>query len=159
VAGVAVCFVGVCLDPVLAVENARALTAELLARVAEAESTDPAAGELVGRFRGESERALARAEASEIPARHRELLQDLALEWAQVAGDLLLARGAELEADRAERELSDVRTELVRSRAAVEQAQARLGRARRDVSVDASGETGAAAEGTPRPSSPETVSR
>jgi hypothetical protein len=96
--------------------------------------------------------ALRRAEAASVGApAHAQLLESIALEWAQVAHDLKRARDAELASDRLEQEVSSVQTELVRSRAAVEQTMARVGRAREELAeLEAVGASKARAGSAPR---------
>jgi hypothetical protein len=60
-------------------------------------------------------------------------LEATALEWAELARDLKRTRDAEQSSDRLEQSLSAVQTELVRTRASVEQALARVGRARQEL--------------------------
>ncbi len=102
-------------------DRARALLAQIEA--------DPVAKDLVEPATSRANAALGRAAAEPQPAT-AELYEGAALQWAEVARDLRRAREAELAADQLERELSALQTELVRSRAAVEQAVARVGRAR-----------------------------
>lgn len=102
-------------------DRARALLAQIEA--------DPAAKDLVAPATSRATAALSRATAEPEPAT-AELYEAAALQWAEVARDLRRAREAELASDQLERELSAIQTELVRSRAAVEQAVARVGRAR-----------------------------
>jgi hypothetical protein len=102
-------------------DRARALLAQ--------SEADPVAKDLVEPATSRATAALARAAAEAQPAT-AELYEAAALQWAEVARDLRRAREAELAADQLERELSAIQTELVRSRAAVEQAVARVGRAR-----------------------------
>lgn len=75
-------------------------------------------------------RALLARAAGAPDAALAQAFQAAALQWAEVARDLRRARDAELAADGLERDVSSVQTELVRSRAAVEQAMARVGRSR-----------------------------
>ncbi len=78
--------------------------------------------------------ALARAElASRQGEAHAPLIEAVAFEWAEVARDLRRARQAEQASDRLELEASALQTEIARSRAAVEQALARLGRAQQEL--------------------------
>lgn len=102
-------------------DRARTLLAQIEA--------DPAAKDIVAPATSRAAAALNRAAAEPQPAR-AELYEAAALEWAEVARDLRRAREAELASDQLERELSALHTELVRSRAAVEQAVGRVGRAR-----------------------------
>jgi len=92
---------------------------------------DPAARELVGPAVQRSKDASARA-GSAAPASVA-LLEAIALEWAEVARDLLRASSAEKTSDRLEQEASALETESARLRAAVEQTMARVGRARQDL--------------------------
>jgi hypothetical protein len=102
-------------------DRARALLAQIEA--------DPAVKELVEPATSRAAAALDRAATEAQPAT-AELYEAAALQWAEVARDLRRAREAELASDQLERELSAIQTELVRSRAAVEQAVARVRRAR-----------------------------
>jgi hypothetical protein len=104
-------------------DRARSLIAELEA--------SGAARELVGPAVGRAKQALSQAEASS-PARAPQL-EDTALEWAEVARDLVRASEAERASDGLEQEASALATEIARVRAAVEQAMARVGRARQDL--------------------------
>ncbi len=95
---------------------------------------DPSVRQLVSPATSRAGDALRQAEAASVGApAHAQLLESIALEWAQVAHDLKRARDAEQSSDRLEQEVSSVQTELVRSRAAVEQAMARVGRAREEL--------------------------
>jgi hypothetical protein len=107
-----------------AVEAARSL---LLAVEA-----DASARELVSRAVAQSRAALAQA-AQQTAAEPRATLEEAALEWAEIARDLKRARDAEQASDRLEQSLSALQTELVRTRASVEQALARVGRARQEL--------------------------
>lgn len=102
-------------------DRARTLLAQIEA--------DPGAKDIVESATSRSAAALSRAAGEPQPAR-AELYEAAALEWAEVARDLRRAREAELASDQLELELSALHTELVRSRAAVEQAVGRVGRAR-----------------------------
>jgi hypothetical protein len=106
---------------------------------------DGSAKELVSRAAAQCNAALTHAaEPGQSPARGARL-EAVALSWAQVARDLKRARDAEVASDRLEQELSSVQTEIVRSRAAVEQAMARVGRARQELRELESARSGAAA--------------
>jgi len=94
---------------------------------------DAAVRELVGPTTARAKNALSRAEAAGASPERAALLEGTALEWAQVARDLKRATDAEQASDRLEQELSALQTENVRSRAAVEQAKARVGRARQEL--------------------------
>jgi hypothetical protein len=94
---------------------------------------DAAVRELVSPATARAKDALSRAEASGAAHERAALLQAAGLEWAQVARDLKRANEAERASDRLEQELSALQTENVRSRAAVEQAKARVGRARQEL--------------------------
>jgi hypothetical protein len=84
-----------------------------------------------------SERAHQALERAELASRQGQaeapLIEAVALEWAEVARDLRRARQAEQASDRLELEVSALQTEIARSRAAVEQARARLGRAQQEL--------------------------
>ena len=97
-------------------------------------AADESSRELVSRATTRSNDALARASAVAAGAPMQgSLLEAEALEWAEVARDLKKARDAEQTSDRLEQEVSSIQTEIVRSRAAVEQAMARVGRARQEL--------------------------
>jgi hypothetical protein len=87
--------------------------------------------ELVGPAVGLAKQALSQAEAA--PSARAPRLEDTALEWAEVARDLVRASEAERASDALEQEASALATEIARVRAAVEQAMARVGRARQDL--------------------------
>lgn len=101
----------------------RALAAEFEANPTAHELAKPA----LGRARG----ALSRAEAA--PADAAALLEATALEWAEVARDLIRASAAERASDSLEQEASALQTEIERWRAAVEQMTARVGRVQQDL--------------------------
>jgi hypothetical protein len=109
--------------PVELAERAKAIVLEVEA--------DPTARELVGPAAQKSRAAAAEAEAA-APATS-ELLAAMALEWAEVARDLLRAVAAERASDRLEQDASGLDSEIARLRAAVEQTMARVGRARQDL--------------------------
>jgi hypothetical protein len=111
---------------------------------------EPAGRELAAPGVAHARDRLARAEAASEPA-HAAILQDTALEWAEVARDLKRAGLAEQASDRLEQEASALQTELASLRAAVEQAMARLGQARHDVAELETSKSGRAA---PAPASP-----
>jgi hypothetical protein len=104
-------------------DRARSLIAELEA--------SGAPRELVGPAVGRAKQALSQAEAA--PPARAPRLEDTALEWAEVARDLVRASEAERASDALEQEASALATEIARVRAAVEQAMARVGRARQDL--------------------------
>jgi hypothetical protein len=104
-------------------DRARSLIVEL-----EASS---APRELVGPAVGRAKQALSQAEAA--PPARAPRLEETALEWAEVARDLVRASEAERASDALEQEASALATEIARIRAAVEQAVARVGRAREDL--------------------------
>jgi hypothetical protein len=106
-------------------EEARQILASLEA--------DPAVRELVSRPVAQARAALAKADVKDLSAKQHALFEATALEWAGVARDLKRARDTEQESDRLEQGLSSIQTELVRMRASVEQALARVGRARQDL--------------------------
>jgi len=95
-------------------------------------NADASARELVSRAVAEANAALAQAANHAVPA-ERAALEETALEWAEIARDLKRARDAEQASDRLEQSLSGLQTELVRTRASVEQALARVGRARQEL--------------------------
>jgi multidrug resistance efflux pump len=105
-----------------ATDRAKATIAELEA--------DPVERELIAPVIASAKQSLARAESEQTPDRAA-ILGDTALEWAEVARDLKRASQAEQASDRLEQEASAQETELARLRAAVEQAMARVGHARR----------------------------
>lgn len=123
-------------------DRARALLAQIEA--------DPTAKDLVEPATSRAAAALTKSATEPQPAR-AELYEAAALEWAEVARDLRRAREAELASDQLERELSALHTELVRSRAAVEQAVGRVGRARQGLAEleAAAGEQPGAAKAAP----------
>jgi len=105
-------------------ERAGALIAEV--------ETHASARELVGPSVERAKAALAKAGSSgAAPA--ASLLEEAALEWAEVARDLLRASAAERASDGLEQESSAIETEIARVRAAVEQTMARVGRARQEL--------------------------
>ncbi len=114
-------------------DQARGLIAEVEA--------DASGRELVAPAVRRGKQALTRAEDAATSPRHAPLLDAAALEWAEVARDLARTRAAELASDRLEQDVSATQTEMVRSRAAVEQAMARVGRARQDLTELESGST------------------
>jgi hypothetical protein len=132
-------------------DRARALITEV-----EASS---AARELVAPAVGRAKQALSRAETA-APAL-APALEDAALEWAEAARDLARARAAARASDALEHQASALATEIARVRAAVEQAMARVGRARQDLkqleattASTASTHTGAAAKEGAAPAKP-----
>lgn len=104
-------------------EAARGIIAELQA--------DASVRELVGPSLSRAEGALSRVPGA--PPSRAPLLQALALEWAEVARDLMRASAAERASDKLEQDASAIQTELMRLRAAVEQTMARVGRARQEL--------------------------
>src|SRR6187431_1780924 len=110
--------------PGVPADRAKSIIAELEA--------DPAERELVTPAVARARERLAQAEAEQAPDRAA-ILNDTALQWAEVARDLKRASLAEQASDRLEQEASALQTELARQRAAVEQAMARVGQARRAV--------------------------
>lgn len=104
-------------------DRARAMIAALQANTE--------ARELVGPTVGRAKQALSQAEAAGPAA--AAALEDAALEWAEVARDLVRASEAERASDALEQEASGLATEIARLRSAVEQAMARVGRARQDL--------------------------
>jgi hypothetical protein len=115
--------------------------------------------ELVAPAVGRAKQALSRAETA-APALAPGL-EDAALEWAEVARDLVRASEAERASNALEQEASSLATEIARVRAAVEQAMARVGRARQDAkqleattAPAASTHTGAVVKGGAAPAKP-----
>lgn len=106
--------------------------AEEARQLLQAAEADEASRELVSRAAQQARAALAAAAKNEVPAQ-RAALEATALEWAELARDLKRTRDAEQTSDRLEQSLSAVQTELVRTRASVEQALARVGRARQEL--------------------------
>lgn len=94
---------------------------------------DESARELVSRAVSRAHASLDAAGKNDVPDQ-RAALEATALEWAELARDLKRARDAEQSSDRLEQSLSALQTELVRTRASVEQALARVGRARQELS-------------------------
>jgi hypothetical protein len=125
--------------PVTPAERSQAILLEVEA--------DPAAQALVGPAAQRSRDASARAEAA-APA-SAALLAAIALEWAEVARDLLRAASAEKSSDRLEQEAAALETETARLRAAVEQTMARVGRARQDLQELEKAGAGLGASGGP----------
>lgn len=123
-------------------DEARGLIREL--------DADAAVRELVSPATARAKDALSRAEAAGVAQERATLLDAAGLEWAQVARDLKRARDAEQASDRLEQELSALQTENVRSRAAVEQAKARVGRARQEL-LELEAGAAKAASGTSAP--------
>jgi hypothetical protein len=107
--------------------------AEEARQILTAVEADAATRELVSRAVTQAHSALDRAQASGEAGAQRELWDATALEWAEIARDLQRARAAEQASDRMEQSLSLLQTELVRTRASVEQALARVGRARQEL--------------------------
>jgi hypothetical protein len=111
---------------------------------------DESAREHVSRAVNQVHATLDQAAHEAAPDR-RAALEGLALEWAQTARELKRARDAEQASDRLEQSLSALQTELVRTRASVEQALARVGRARQELSeLERNKGAGAAPAGAPR---------
>jgi hypothetical protein len=98
----------------------------------QAAEADESSKELVSRAVQNARSALEAAAKTSVSAQ-RAALEDTALEWAELARDLKRTRDAEQSSDRLEQSLSAVQTELVRTRASVEQALARVGRARQEL--------------------------
>lgn len=112
-----------------AVGSVRDQARDLIAEV----EADASGRELLAPAIRRGKQALTRAEDAATSPRHAPLLDAAALEWAEVARDLARTRAAEQASDRLEQDVSATQTEIVRSRAAVEQAMARVGRARQDL--------------------------
>jgi hypothetical protein len=133
------------------VSEARALLAALAA--------DDAPSPFVAGAVDRAKAALERADAlgAEAAPKYRELLQTTGLDWAKVARDLQRTLESEQAADAVEAELSKVQTDPVRAHAAVEQAMARLGRARAEIeTLQAGARAAPASSGAPAPAvSPE----
>jgi hypothetical protein len=109
--------------------NAAAAARNLITTV----EADASSRELASRALAQARSALAQAASQTTP--ERQVAQEAtALEWAEIARDLGRARDAEQASDRLEQSLSTLQTELVRTRASVEQALARVGRARQELS-------------------------
>lgn len=104
-------------------------TQELLAQL-DTDADARAAGEPASR---RARAALERAAAA--PPAQAALLEELAFQNAELARDLARASQAERRADELEREARGLATEIARLRAVVEQALARLGRARQELKV------------------------
>jgi hypothetical protein len=109
--------------------NSPAEEARIILQAVEA---DESARELVSRAVNQAHSTLDQAAHSAV-AEQRAALEATALEWAEIARDLKRARNAEQASDRLEQSLSGLQTELVRTRASVEQARARVGRARQEL--------------------------
>jgi hypothetical protein len=111
-------------------ETARGIIAELQA--------DASARELTGPALSRAQGALSRVSGA--PPTRAPLLEATALEWAEVARDLMRASAAERTSDKLDQDASAIQTELMRLRAAVEQTMARVGRARQELKeLEASG--------------------
>jgi hypothetical protein len=106
-------------------ERAEALIAEV--------ETNASARELVGPSVDRAKAALSKASSSGAAPAAASLLEEAALEWAEVARDLLRASAAERASDGLEQESSAIQTEIARVRSAVEQTMARVGRARQEL--------------------------
>ena len=115
----------------------------------QAVEADESARELVSRAVNQAHASLGQAARSTV-ADQRAALEATALEWAEIARDLKRARDAEQASDRLEQSLSGLQTELVRTRASVEQALARVGRARQELLELERNKAGAAARGAQR---------
>jgi len=123
--------------------------AEEARSVLQAVEADESARELVSRAVNQAHASLGQAARSTV-ADQRAALEATALEWAEIARDLKRARDAEQASDRLEQSLSGLQTELVRTRASVEQALARVGRARQELLELERNKAGAAARGAQR---------
>jgi uncharacterized membrane protein len=111
---------------------------------------DESVRELVSRAVNQSHVTLDQAAHTVAPGQ-RATLESTALEWAEIARDLKRARDAEQSSDRLEQSLSALQTELVRTRASVEQALARVGRARQELlDLERNKGPGSAASGAAR---------
>jgi hypothetical protein len=117
-------FSGASAAPVGVAERANSLLVEIEA--------DPSVRELAGPALAHSREALAQAAAENAPSRAA-ISEETALEWAEVARDLVRASAAEAASDRLEQDASALQTEIARLRAAVEGAMARLGQARHEL--------------------------
>jgi uncharacterized membrane protein len=116
----------------------------------QAVEADESASELVSRAVNQAHVTLDQASHNAVPDQ-RAALAATALEWAEIARDLKRARDAEQASDRLEQSLSGLQTELVRTRASVEQALARVGRARQELlELERNKAAGPAAAGAPR---------
>lgn len=107
-------------------------TAEMARNVLQGVEADESASELVSRAINQAHATLDQAAHNGVPDQ-RAALEATALEWAEIARDLKRARDAEQASDRLEQSLSGLQTELVHTRASVEQALARVGRARQEL--------------------------
>jgi ABC-type transporter Mla subunit MlaD len=120
---------------------AGASPAEEAVQVLQAVEADESARELVSRAVSQAHATLDAASKNTVPGQ-RAALEATALEWAELARDLKRTRDAEQNSDRLEQSLSALQTELVRTRASVEQALARVGRARQELGELERGKTG-----------------
>jgi hypothetical protein len=123
-------------------------------RLLAALGADEAPSPFVARAVDQAKRALERADAlgADAAPKYRELLQQTGLDWAEVARYLSRTLAAEQAADAVEAGLSKVQTDLVRAHAAVEQAMARLGRARAEIeTLQAGARPGVAPPGAAAP--------
>jgi hypothetical protein len=124
--------------------------AEEARNILQAVEADESARELVNRAVNQAHVTLDRAAHTAAPEQ-RATLDSTALEWAEIARDLVRARDAEQSSDRLEQSLSALQTELVRTRASVEQALARVGRARQELlDLERNKTSGSAAPGATR---------
>ncbi|HEU4581052.1 MAG TPA: hypothetical protein VFS67_22495 [Polyangiaceae bacterium] len=115
------------------VAGAAGAPADRARQILQAVEADESAHELVSRALNQAHSTLDQAAREAAPER-RAALEATALEWAETARDLKRAGEAEQASDRLEQSLSALQTELVRTRASVEQALARVGRARQELS-------------------------
>jgi colicin import membrane protein len=113
--------------PALNGDKAKAILAELEPKVeAEPVLKTPIAAAKDALARASEARAPKSGEAS---AERATELDAIGLEWAELGRDLSRATAAEREALQAERELTEIETQLVRARALLEETWARRGRA------------------------------
>lgn len=115
--------------------------AEQARQLLQAAEADESSRQLVSRAVQNARSALDAAAKNTVPAQ-RVALEATALEWAELARDLRRTRDAEQSSDRLEQSLSALQTELVRTRASVEQALARVGRARQELNELERGKSG-----------------
>ena len=134
--------------------RAAASPAEEARQILSAVEADATTRELTSRAVAQAHSALDRAQASAEAGPQRELWDATALEWAEIARDLQRARAAEQASDRLEQSLSTLQTELVRTRASVEQGLARVGRARQELAELERNEPGSPAGKTPAGKAP-----
>lgn len=110
-------------------------------------AADPQQKKLTAQPLAQARQALERASDARKAgdADHARLLDELALEWAQTAGDLVHTSKLEQESAKLEKEASEVEAKAVRALAIIEEAVARRGRVQQELDQQTAGsEAGAA---------------